>query len=159
MSKQQNFNQDLIRSLAALLDETHLSEIEYDQGGLRVRVARQTSANFSSIPVFASPPQSPSLTPSSVSGALNTEQTSQDFSKHPGLVKSPMVGVIYASPEPNAPRFFNVGDTVTEGQTLFLIEAMKTFNPIRAHCSGKVVRQIAEDGHPVEFGEPLVIIE
>ena len=83
----------------------------------------------------------------------------QDFSKHPGAVKSPMVGVVYLSADPNSPNYVKVGDSVAEGDTVCLIEAMKTFNPVKAHKSGKVTNILVATGDPVEYGEPLVIIE
>ena len=83
----------------------------------------------------------------------------EDYSKHPGCVKSPMVGVVYLSSDPNSPNYVKVGDTVAEGDTVCLIEAMKTYNPVKAHKGGKVVKILVESGDPVEYGEPLVVIE
>ncbi|PKU24845.1 acetyl-CoA carboxylase biotin carboxyl carrier protein [Telmatospirillum siberiense] len=142
---------ELIRSLATLLDDTHLTEIEYEAGGLRIRVARNVQQVVSAAPATIAP--SPAAT-ASVAPAPGGE----DPANHPGAVKSPMVGVAYLLPEPDAPRFVNVGDTVVEGQTLLLIEAMKTFNTIRATRNGKVTAILIENGQPVEFGEPLMII-
>jgi acetyl-CoA carboxylase biotin carboxyl carrier protein len=141
---------DLIRSLATLLDDTNLTEIEYEAGGLRIRVARNAQQAISFAPSAAAPAAS--------SAAAPAVALPQDPANHPGAVKSPMVGVAYLSPEPDAPRFVNVGDTVVEGQTLLLIEAMKTFNTIRATKSGKIEAILIETGQPVEFGEPLMII-
>jgi acetyl-CoA carboxylase biotin carboxyl carrier protein len=141
---------ELIRSLATLLDDTHLTEIEYEAGGLRIRVARNAQQALSYAPI-------PAVAPA-VSSAATAAATAQDPANHPGAVKSPMVGVAYLSPEPDAPRFVNVGDIVVEGQTLLLIEAMKTFNTIRATRNGKVEAILIESGQPVEFGEPLLII-
>ena len=141
---------ELIRSLATLLDDTHLTEIEYESGGLRIRVARNAQQAISFAP-------SPAAAPAASSAAA-TPTAAQDPASHPGAVKSPMVGVAYLSPEPDAPRFINVGDTVVEGQTLLLIEAMKTFNTIRATKGGKVEAILIENGQPVEFGEPMLII-
>ncbi len=140
---------DLVRTLAALLDETQLSEIEYDHGGLRIRVARQGPAVAVAPAALATPAQT----------AATTAAAANDPATHPGALKSPMVGVVYSAPEPGAPRFFSVGERVTEGQTLLLIEAMKTFNPIRAPKAGTVISLLVQDGQPVEFGEPLLIIE
>jgi acetyl-CoA carboxylase biotin carboxyl carrier protein len=139
---------ELIRSLATLLNETGLSEIEYEAGGLRVRVARQTTLVGPSAVVPA--PSAPVVAPAPVKA---------DPATHPGVVISPMVGVVYMAPEPGAPRFVSPGDPVSEGQTLLLIEAMKTFNPIRAPRAGKLGSLLVEDGQPVEYGEPLLIIE
>jgi acetyl-CoA carboxylase biotin carboxyl carrier protein len=140
---------ELVRSLAALLDETNLTEIEYDTGSIRIRVARAGAPVAYHAPVAHA--AAPSAQPAS--GAAS------DDASHPGAVTSPMVGVAYLAPEPGAARFCNVGDTVAEGQTLMLIEAMKTFNPIRAPRGGKITRLLVTDGQPVEFGEPLAIIE
>jgi acetyl-CoA carboxylase biotin carboxyl carrier protein len=144
------FDHELVRSLAALLDETHLSEIEYETQGTRVRVVRQ----------FAAPtPMPPAAPVASVEVASLDAPVPSDPANHPGALKSPMVGVAYLSQEPGSPRFAEVGDSVAEGQTLLLIEAMKTYNPIRASRSGKLVRLLVEDGQPVEYGETLAIIE
>lgn len=137
---------EVIRSLAMLLDDTRLTEIEYESGGLRIRVARNQSQAVSHTP--AAPP---------VAAPAEAEK-GQDPADHPGAVKSPMVGVIYLSPEPDAPRFIKVGDSVAKGQTLLLIEAMKTFNTIRAPRAGNILSILVENGQPVEFGEPLLII-
>ncbi|TAN72053.1 MAG: acetyl-CoA carboxylase biotin carboxyl carrier protein [Magnetospirillum sp.] len=138
---------ELVRTLAGLLDETGLSEIEYDTGKLRLRVARQVSgvAHFGAAPASA--------------GAPVAQMANAAAEPHPGMVTSPMVGVAYLSPEPNAAHFIKVGDRIAEGQTLCLIEAMKTFNPIRAPKGGVVAQILIGNGQPVEFGEPLVIIE
>jgi acetyl-CoA carboxylase biotin carboxyl carrier protein len=142
---------ELIRSLATLLDDTHLTEIEYEAGGLRIRVARNAQQAVS----FASPGAAPAGAPEAAASASSPPE---DPANHPGAVKSPMVGVAYLSPEPEAARFINVGDTVVEGQTLLLIEAMKTFNTIRATRNGRIEAILVESGQPVEFGEPLLII-
>jgi acetyl-CoA carboxylase biotin carboxyl carrier protein len=138
---------DVVRSLAALLDETNLTEIEYEAAGLRIRVARTAVATV--LPQ-AAPAAAPVAAPAPVAEVAAEDDV--------GAVKSPMVGVAYMSPEPGTPRFVGVGDPVAEGQTLMLIEAMKTFNPIRSPRAGKVVRILVDDGQPVEFGEPLFII-
>jgi len=141
---------DLVRSLAALLDESNLTEIEYDTGSLRIRVARQAAPVHHLAPAMAM-----SAAPVSQPGTLAHE----DAASHPGAVTSPMVGVAYLSPEPGAAKFFEIGGSVAEGQTLMLIEAMKTFNPIKAPRGGRITRVLVADGQPVEFGEALVIIE
>lgn len=141
---------DMIRALAELLDETRLTEIEIEHQGLRVRVARQPGAApvayhgapLSAHPATAAQPPAP-----------------ENLAAHPGVVTAPMVGTLYMSPEPGATPFISLGDAVEIGQTLFIIEAMKTMNPIAAPRSGKVVKILVQDGHPVEFGEPLAIIE
>jgi acetyl-CoA carboxylase biotin carboxyl carrier protein len=146
-----SFDSELVRSLATLLDETNLTEIEYDTGSIRIRVARQ-GAPMAYHPV-------PAAMPAAAGPALAQPAAPADDASHPGAVTSPMVGVSYLAPEPGAPKFIEVGAAVSEGQTLMLIEAMKTFNPIRAPRAGRVVRFLVTDGQPVEFGEPLVIIE
>ena len=141
-----SINSDLIRTLAAVLDETKLTEIEYDADGVRIRIARQgqpVAPQYHQAPPSAAP-----------SAAVAHEEL-----PHANAVTSPMVGVVYLSPEPGSARFADVGTTVHEGQTLLLIEAMKTFNPILAPRAGTVTRILVTDGQPVEFGEPLVIVE
>lgn len=142
---------DLVRSLAGLLDETGLSEIEYDTGSIRIRVARALAAVA---PAIHHLPAGHHVATTAAAPAA-----AEDLASHPGAVASPMVGVVYLAPEPGAPTFVKLGDSVQEGQTVLLIEAMKTFNPIRAPRSGKVTRILVSDGQPVEYGEPLVIIE
>ena len=141
-------DRDMIRALAELLDETRLTEIEIEREGLRVRVARQPGA---AAVHYAHQPQ-PHLPPQAGGAA-------EHMGAHPGAVTSPMVGTVYIAPEPGAAPFINVGDAVETGQTLLIVEAMKTMNPIAAPHSGKVTRILVKDGQPVEFGEPLVIIE
>jgi acetyl-CoA carboxylase biotin carboxyl carrier protein len=137
----------VIRELARLLDETGLTEIEFERGGVRVRVARQGQ------PVVAAPRAAMS-TDAPAAGA-----SSSDVSKHPGAVPSPMVGTAYLGPEPGARPYVEVGSQVRAGQTLLIVEAMKTMNQIPAPRAGRVVQILVEDAQPVEFGEPLMIIE
>jgi acetyl-CoA carboxylase biotin carboxyl carrier protein len=139
----------LIRELALLLDETSLTEIEIERAGLRVRVARN-------ITVSAAMPFQPMAAAAAVSAA---PAAAADLAKHPGAVPSPMVGTAYWSPEPGAKPFIEVGSKVSAGQTLLIIEAMKTMNQIPSPRAGTVTQILIEDGQPVEFGEPLVIIE
>jgi len=145
----------LIRELALLLDETSLTEIEIERAGLRVRVARNISIAATMPPsmapvAHASVGAAPAGAPAAAPG---------DFANHPGVVPSPMVGTAYWSPEPGAKPFIEVGTRVTAGQTLLIIEAMKTMNQIPSPRAGTVTQILVEDGQPVEFGEPLVIIE
>ena len=147
----------LVRELAELLKETDLTEIEVVDGERRVRVARQFAAASAVVaapaPVVAA---APAAAPVAAPAAAPAEA---DVSKHPGLVASPMVGTAYMSPEPGKPPFVSVGAQVKEGQTLLIIEAMKVMNPITAPRSGTVTQIIVGNEQPVEFGEPLLIIE
>lgn len=150
--------QQLIRELAALLNETGLSEIEIEKGGLKVRVARQIAMAAA----VAAPPaivhaQAATAGPAVAAGAPAAAVT--DPASHPGAVKSPMVGTAYRAPEPSSANFIEVGVKVAAGQTLLIIEAMKTMNHIPAPKSGTVTAILFENGQPVEYGEPLVIIE
>jgi acetyl-CoA carboxylase biotin carboxyl carrier protein len=140
----------LIRELALLLDETSLTEIEIERAGLRVRVARNISI-AASMPANFLPAASAPGTAASIDAA--------DVAKHPGVVPSPMVGTAYWASEPGAKPFIEVGSKVSIGQTLLIIEAMKTMNQIPSTRAGTVTQILVEDGQPVEFGEPLVIIE
>jgi acetyl-CoA carboxylase biotin carboxyl carrier protein len=144
---------DFIRNLAAILEETGLGEIELADGERRIRVARPTTttASLAMTPV-AAPMVTVPITATPASGPGDT-------SKHPGAVKSPMVGTAYLSPEPGKPVFVNVGDKVTAGQTLLIIEAMKTFNPIKAPKAGTIAQILIDNARPVEFGEVLMIVE
>jgi acetyl-CoA carboxylase biotin carboxyl carrier protein len=146
-----NGDSALIRELALLLDETNLTEIEIERSGLRVRVARNVSIAASVPPSYA-----PATT---VMAAASIETASIDIAKHPGMVSSPMVGTVYWAPEPGAKPFIEVGSRVSVGETLFIIEAMKTMNQIPSPRAGIVTQILVEDGQPVEFGEPLVVIE
>jgi acetyl-CoA carboxylase biotin carboxyl carrier protein len=139
----------LIRELALLLDETNLTEIEIERAGLRVRVARNIS-------IAAGMPAN--YQPAAAPGAAGPAPVA-DIAKHPGLVPSPMVGTAYWASEPGAKPFIEIGAKVMAGQTLLIIEAMKTMNQIPSPRAGTVVQILIEDGQPVEFGEPLVIIE
>jgi acetyl-CoA carboxylase biotin carboxyl carrier protein len=145
---------DAIRELTALLDELALSEIEIEQDGQRVRVARHGAA--APLPA-AAPAEAASATvavagPSVVAGMI-------DAAAHPGLVPSPMVGTAYRASEPGAKPFVDIGSTVAAGDTLLIVEAMKTLNQIPAPRAGTVTQILFEDGQPVEFGEPLMIVE
>lgn len=144
-------NRELVRELADLLTETGLTEIEIEQDGLRIRVGRQGTP----APVApAAPPEMPVAL-----GPAVTAPSADAATKHPGLVVSPMVGTAYIAPEPGAKPFVDVGSKVKTGDTLLIIEAMKTMNQIPAPRSGTVTQIFIEDGRPVEFGEPLMIID
>jgi acetyl-CoA carboxylase biotin carboxyl carrier protein len=145
-------DRDLIRELSALLDETGLSEIEIEQDGARVRVARGTIAT----PAVAVAPLHTIATPAQ---AGPVDAAALDPAKHPGLVVSPMVGTAYAAPEPGAKQFIEVGSKVKAGDTLLIIEAMKTMNPITAPSAGTVTAVLVQNGQPVEFDQPLAVVE
>lgn len=145
----------LVRELAAILTDTGLSEIEVEHGELRLRLARTlVSAAPATTHVVHAAPHAPAAAPPPPAVAAKP-----DPAKHPGAVPSPMVGTAYLSPEPGATPFVKIGDTVAEGQTLMVVEAMKTFNPIPAPRAGKVTAILVTDAQPVEFGEPLLILE
>jgi acetyl-CoA carboxylase biotin carboxyl carrier protein len=145
-------DQDLIRQLADLLKETDLSEIEVETDDLKVRVARQATQVMSVAAPAAAPIAAAAPAAAGPSGGGDT-------AAHPGAVPSPMVGTAYTAAEPGAAPFVSVGSQVTQGQTVLIIEAMKTMNQIPAPKSGTVKEILVEDGQPVEFGEPLLIIE
>ncbi len=144
----------LIRELADLLNETGLSEIEIEKSGLRVKVARQTHISAAAYPPTVAP-----VAVAAPAGVSDGGGAVGDVAKHPGAVKSPMVGTAYRSPEPGSPVFVEVGANVAQGDTLLIIEAMKTMNQIPAPKAGTVTAILFENGQPVEFGEPLVVIE
>ncbi len=139
-------DEDLIRELTRLLDETGLSEIEIEQDGMRVRVGRGGGAGA------RSPAAASVSTPAPAAAPV-------DLSKHPGVVASPMVGTAYLGPEPGAKPFVEIGSKVKAGDTLLIIEAMKTMNQIPAPRAGTVTQILVEDGHPIEYGQPLMIVE
>jgi acetyl-CoA carboxylase biotin carboxyl carrier protein len=147
--------QSMVRELAALLEETGLTEIEIEKAGLKVRVARNWTP-------AAAPHAATALQPAAAvtpPPAVKPEAHPADPASHPGCVKSPMVGTAYRAPEPGAAPFVEIGSRVTQGQTLLIIEAMKTMNHIPAPRAGTVTHIFVENGQPVEFAEPLVIIE
>ena len=146
---------DLIEQLALLLQRSGLSEIEVAQGETRIRVARQVQP-VDHLHVAPAPGQPPTA-PHQVATALPLG--AEDEEVHPGTVLSPMVGTVYLAGEPGTPPFVQVGDTVREGQTLVIIEAMKVMNAIRATKPGRVSRIMVENASPVEYGEPLMVIE
>ena len=145
-----NFDKDLIRELAALLDETGLTEIEIEIEGRRIRVAR------GGVLRAVAGVEGAGLEPRETGGKRSARE---ELLVHPGTVTSPMVGTAYRSPEPGAPPFVEVGTKVAAGQTLVIIEAMKTMNQIPAPRAGVVLAILVEDGQPVEYGEPLAVIE
>jgi acetyl-CoA carboxylase biotin carboxyl carrier protein len=151
----------LVRKLADILKDTGLSEIEVEHAGLKIRVARElTVAAAPTQYVQAPAAQAYAPAPALAAAAPAVEAAPAPAAHAAGdIVKSPMVGTVYMSPQPGADAFIKVGDTVTAGQTLLIVEAMKTMNPISAPKAGKVVEILVADAQPVEFGEPLVIVE
>lgn len=149
--RKSSFDAETVRSLGNLLAELSLSEIEYEDDTLRVRVTRTLTQ---------APPAvlTSSGQPASEAGATSANPV-EDLAAHPGLLTAPMVGVVYTSPEPGEPAFVKLGDTVAVGDTVLLIEAMKVFNPIKIHRAGRVSRIFVGNGVPVEFGEPLLLID
>lgn len=141
-----------IRELAGILEETRLTEIEIERDDVRLRVSRQGGvAPVAAAPVApAAPVAAPAASPAPAQSAAD---------EHPGAVRSPMVGTAYLSPSPGAAAFVKEGDTVSEGQTILIVEAMKTMNPIAAPRSGKVTKILVSDAQPVEFDDPLLVLE
>ena len=163
MTKSSQTDQDLIRAIAELLNKENLAEIEIEREDLRVRVTRSYAnegVTYAAPPQYLQASQAP---PASIAPAGSVPAaapaTAEDLASNPGTLTSPMVGTAYRSPEPGKPTFIEVGTKVTEGQTLLIIEAMKTMNQIPAHRSGTVSRILVQDSQPVEYGEPLVVIE
>lgn len=156
-AKKKNIDQTLVRDLANILNETDLTEIEVEQDDFRVRVSRATTA----APVVAAAPAPAAPAPAPVTMTINNEApaAAPATAANSAAEPSPMVGTVYLAPSPDSDAFVKVGQAVKEGQTLLIIEAMKTMNQIPATKSGKVVEVLVEDGQPVEFGDPLVIIE
>lgn len=139
----------LVRKLAGILKDTDLTEIEVERGDLRIRVARELTV--AAAPAAAAPAAAPVAAPAAAPAA-KAEYAGE-------AIPSPMVGTVYLQPQPGAEPFIRVGTTVVEGQTLLIVEAMKTMNPIPAPRGGKIVEILVADSQPVEFGEPLVVIE
>ena len=147
----------LVKELADILNATDLSEIEMKKGDLKIRVSKHAGVAMQAV---AAPAQPVSAAPAPIAAAAPAPaaSSSADAGAHPGAVKSPMVGTAYVRPSPDADPFVKVGDKVKEGDTIVLVEAMKTFNPITAPKSGKVEKLLVDDAQPVEFGETLFII-
>ena len=141
-----------IKELAELLSETGLTEIEVETGDMRIKVARQGTAVSAVVPQVAA-------APAPAKAAPEPKEAAPAPADHPGGVKSPMVGTAYLAPEPGSANFVKVGDTVSEGQTILIVEAMKTMNPISAPRAGKVTQILISNEQPVEFDEVLMIIE
>ena len=150
----------LVRKLADILKDTGLSEIEVEHAGLKIRVARELTVAASAT-TYVQAPAAQAYAPAAAAPAPVAEAAAPAPAARPAgdIVKSPMVGTVYLQPQPGADAFIKVGDTVAAGQTLLIVEAMKTMNPISATKAGKVVEILVADAQPVEFGEPLVIVE
>lgn len=146
---------ELVRQLAELLDSTQLTEIEVEDGGRKIRIARKAAA-LSAAPTYYAP--APPLAPQPAPAAAHAD-LSASASSAANAVKSPMVGTAYLSPNPEAKAFVSVGDTVAAGQTLLIVEAMKVMNPIVAPSAGTVKAILVDSGQPVEFDQPLVVVE
>jgi acetyl-CoA carboxylase biotin carboxyl carrier protein len=144
-----------IRELAAILDETGLTEIEIEKSDVRVRVARNAGGAIAYAPAQAAAPVAAPASPARVAASASADAGTAPAN----AVKSPMVGTIYLAPSPGADPFVKAGDKVREGQTVMIVEAMKTMNPIAAPKSGTVRQILVRDSQPVEFGEPLIVIE
>ncbi len=147
---------ELVRELAKVLAEQGLTEIEVEHGELRLRLARTVTVAAPAPMAYA---PAPAATAPAAAAVSDAKPTAKDLRTDPRAVLSPMVGTAYMSPEPGSAVFVKVGDTVAEGQTLLIIEAMKTFNPIAAPRAGKIVQLIVADAQPVEFGEALMLLE
>lgn len=156
MTKDLQFDPATIRELAQILRESDLTEIELVDNDMRVKLVRQVTVAAMAMPVAAAAHAAPAVTALAPAPAVPAAEIDAD---HPGAVNSPMVGVAYLSSEPTAAPFVTLGSKVTQGQTLLLIEAMKTYNQIKAPRAGTVTRILVESGTPVEFGEPLMIVE
>ncbi|MEP0070216.1 acetyl-CoA carboxylase biotin carboxyl carrier protein [Pyruvatibacter sp.] len=149
-------NKEMIRELADLLKETELNEIEVETEEFKIRVARGAGGGTVS---YAPPPVAAAPAPAASAAPAEAAPAAADLSNHPGAVASPMVGTVYVSPEPGAAAFVKEGATVSQGDTLLIVEAMKTMNPIPAPKSGTVKQILVQDAQPVEFGEVLIVIE
>ena len=147
----------LVKALADILDEAGLAELEYETADLSVRLSRVATTVAPVAPPAVTPV--PAAAPAAASATDPAGDPAGDPASHPGAITSPMVGTVYVAPEPDAPAFIAVGDTVRKGQTVLIVEAMKVMNPITAPTDGKVTQILVQNGQPVEFGEALVVIE
>ena len=160
----QAFDPQLVREIVRLMSETDMTEIEVEKGDLRIRVARTAPATTHVLtsPAVAQGFISPAMSPEVAQPTVSVPQATQDstsLASHPGAVLSPMVGTAYRKPSPDASNFVEIGSKVQAGDKLLLVEAMKTFNEIIAPKTGTITQILFEDGQPVEYGEPLLIIE
>jgi len=158
MGKASNTDQDLIRAIAELVNKENLAEIEIEREEFRIRVTRSFASN--EVVQVAAPVAAPvAPAPSAALAQAPAPSATEDLASNPNALLSPMVGTAYLAPEPGATDFIKVGMSVNEGQTMIIVEAMKTMNQIPAHKSGTVTQILVEDSQPIEFGEPLVVIE
>lgn len=148
----------LIKDLAEIINKTDLTEIELEEDGLRIRVASGSTITQVSAPITTAAP-APQQAENISTATSPAQPTPQDDTNNPGTVKSPMVGTVYVAPDPDSPAFISEGDTVKVGQPLFIVEAMKVMNPINAPKAGTVKKILVSDAEPIEFEQPLVIIE
>lgn len=146
-----------ISKLAEILDKNQLTGLNYEDETCKISLTREYNGGY--VPNCAPLPVQPVVAAAPVAAAAEETKEEEDFSNSPNAVKSPMVGVVYLSSNPNSPAYVKEGDSVATGDTVCLIEAMKTFNPVKAHKSGRVTKILVETGEPVEYGEPLIIIE
>jgi acetyl-CoA carboxylase biotin carboxyl carrier protein len=161
-NKSSPVDQELIRALADLLNESDLAEIEVEQEDFRVRITRSFRSEVMQMapaPVPATSATPPPPVPAATPPGAPAVAAADEFANNPGVVTSPMVGTAYHAAEPSSPPFVEVGSKVSEGETVLIIEAMKTMNHIPAHRSGTVTRILVENAQPVEYGEPLLVIE
>ncbi len=150
-----NFNGDAVRKLAEILVDTDLTEIEYEENGSRIYVARRPAA----VTHVAAAPQQAIPAATQPTTIIDQKPAKADFHSHPGTLKSPMVGTTYLSPEPGAAPFIKIGDKVSVGQTVLIVEAMKVMNPIKATIAGTITHLLVSDATPVEYDQPLLVIE
>ncbi len=149
-----------IAKLAEILDKANLTELEFEDEGQRICLTRQSIvAQAPVVQTIAAPVAAPAQAAAPAEASSPAQAPAQDLSKSPNALKSPIVGVVYMSSEPGAAPYVKVGSEVKEGDTVCLIEAMKTFNPVKAHKSGKVTQILVEAGNPVEYGEVILVIE
>ena len=155
-SKPKSFSAEtkFVKELTAILDESNLTELEFETEDISVRLARGTT--IAAAPAMMPAAPAPVAAPAE---AAPSARAASDASTHPGAVNSPMVGTVYLAPEPDAPDFVKEGDQVKKGQTLFIVEAMKVMNPITAPADGKLTRVLVDNAQPIEFDQPLAIIE
>ena len=155
----------IISKIAEIVENSSLTEFEYEDETCRISMSKnRPCANIPMPPPPPAPapiaaPISAAPAPAQISAGNSAPASEEDYSKNPGSVKSPMVGVVYLSSDPNSPNYVKVGDTVSEGDTVCLIEAMKTYNPVKAHKGGRVSKILVESGDPVEYGQVLMYVE